>query len=184
MRRLGIPKNQTRVKDKENDFYSTDPQAVFDLLRYEKFQHHITEPSCGNGNIAEVLKHEGYQVDAFDIADRGYGYQKDFFSCKDELEGDVIMNPPYAFAKEHIVHALQYMKDGSKLCALLKIQFLESLKRRDLFEKYPLTRMYVFRRRANVYQNDNRSLGISNVCYCWFVWVKGYKGEPTIRWID
>ena len=30
MRRLGIPKNQTRVKDKENDFYSTDPQAVFD----------------------------------------------------------------------------------------------------------------------------------------------------------
>ena len=38
MRRLGMPKNQTRIKDKENDFYSTDPQAVEDLLRYVKLQ--------------------------------------------------------------------------------------------------------------------------------------------------
>ena len=23
----------------------------------------------------------------------------------------------------------------------------------------------------------------SAVCYCWFVWEKGYKGKPTVDWI-
>ena len=181
MARLGIP---SRSKEKENDFYSTDPQAVYDLLRYEKLSEHVTEPSCGNGNIARVLESRGHKVDAFDLVDRGYGYQKDFLVGSEPIIGDVVMNPPYAHAKEHIMQALRLMQDGSKLCALLKIQFLESLKRRDLFETHNLRHMYVFRRRANVYQNDNRSLGISNVCYCWFVWEKGFKGEPTIRWIE
>lgn len=44
--------------------------------------------------------------------------------------------------------------------------------------------MYVFRKRTNSYRNDDRSLGGSAVCYCWYVWEKGYTGEPTIRWID
>jgi len=22
------------------------------------------------------------------------------------------------------------------------------------------------------------------VCYCWYVWQKGYMGEPRIRWIE
>lgn len=40
-------------------------------------------------------------------------------------------------AQEVVEHALDISKDGCKVAMLLKIQFLESKKRRKLFEKYP-----------------------------------------------
>lgn len=79
---------------------------------------------------------------------------------------------------------MSILKEGGKLCAFLKVQFLESQKRKPLFDAYPLKYMYVFRKRTNSYRNDDRSLGGSAVCYRWYVWEKGYTGEPTIRWID
>lgn len=184
MRRLGIPKNQSRVKDKENDFYSTDPQAVEDLLRYVKLQKKITEPSCGNGNIVKVLESHGHDVVAFDIVDRGCGYVKDFLSDSSVIDGDIVMNPPYKYAQEHIEHGLSVLKDGSKLCAFLKIQFLESKKRKELYDMYPVKYVYVFRKRVNSYRNDDRSCGGSAVCYCWYIWEKGYRGDTIVKWID
>ena len=150
----------------EHDFYSTEPRAVEDLLRYVDLQHKVTEPSCGNGNIANVLLSHGHEVDAYDLIDRGFGYTKDFLSDNTQIDGDIVMNPPYKYAMEHVSHGMSILKEGGKLCAFLKVQFLESQKR------------------TNSYRNDDRSLGGSAVCYCWYVWVKGYTGEPTIRWID
>ena len=31
--------------------------------------------------------------------------------------------------------------------------------------------------------NGEFDLGSSAVCYAWFVWEKGFKGETIIRWI-
>ena len=142
----------------------------------------MTEPSCGN--IAKVLVENGHIVDAFDLVDRGYGYQKDFLSDNSIIDGDVVMNPPYKEAQEHIEHAMSKLKEGAKLCALLKIQFVESLKRKKLFDAYPVKYIYVFRKRTNCYRNDDRTLGGSAVCYCWYVWEKGFKGDTVLRWID
>ena len=46
------------------------------MLRYVDLQHKVTEPSCGNGNIANVLLSHGHEVDAYDLIDRGFGLQK------------------------------------------------------------------------------------------------------------
>ena len=150
----------------------------------EEHDFYSTEPSCGNGNIANVLLSHGHEVDAYDLIDRGFGYTKDFLSDNTQIEGDIVMNPPYKYAMEHVSHGMSILKEGGKLCAFLKVQFLESQKRKPLFDAYPLKYMYVFRKRTNSYRNDDRSLGGSAVCYCWYVWEKGYTGEPTIRWID
>lgn len=167
-----------------NDFYSTDPKAVEDLLRYVQLQNHVTEPSCGNGNIAKVLVSHGHTVNAFDLIDRGYGAVKDFLTDDTMVDGDIVMNPPYQYALEHILHGLQVLKNGNKLCAFLKVQFLESQKRKPLFDQHPPKYVYVFRKRANSYRNDDRTCGGGAVCYCWYIWEKGYTGEPVIRWID
>ena len=143
----------------EHDFYSTEPKAVEDLLRYVDLQHKVTEPSCGNGNIANVLLSHGHEVDAYDLIDRGFGYTKDFLSDNTQIDGDIVMNPPYKYAMEHVSHGMSILKDGGKLCAFLKVQFLESQKRKPLFDAYPLKYMYVFRKRTNSYRNDDRSLG-------------------------
>lgn len=125
-------------------------------MRYVDLQHKVTEPSCGNGNIANVLLSHGHEVDAYDLIDRGFGYTKDFLSDNTQIDGDIVMNPPYKYAMEHVSHGMSILKEGVKLCAFLKVQFLESQKRKPLFDEYPLKYMYVFRKRTNSYRNDDR----------------------------
>lgn len=168
----------------EHDFYSTEPKAVEDLLRYVDLQHKVTEPSCGNGNIANVLLSHGHEVDAYDLIDRGFGYTKDFLSDNTQIDGDIVMNSPYKYAMEHVSHGMSILKDGGKLCAFLKVQFLESQKRKPLFDAYPLKYMYVFRKRTNSYRNDDRSLGGSAVLLCAIVGTYGKKVTQVNQQFD
>lgn len=123
-----------------------------------------------------------------DIVDRGYmgTVVRDFLtSTKDDLNfsPDIITNPPYAMAKEFVEHALDISMDGVKVAMFLKIQFLESKKRYELFKKYPPKKIYVFVNRVNCGKNGVFGKESSAVCYAWFVWEKGYKGLPRVDWI-
>lgn len=95
---------------------------------------------------------------------------------------DIITNVPYRFASEFVEHALDISVDGVKVAMLLKIQFLEGKKRRQLFEKYPPKYVYVFSERIECGKNGVFTGG-SAVCYMWAVWVKDEKSEPIIRWL-
>lgn len=58
-----------------------------------------------------------------------------------------------------------------------------------MFKKYPPKYVYVFSSRQRCamngnfekYANEGESHGA--VAYCWFMWEKGFKGDPVIRWI-
>ena len=54
----------------------------------------------------------------------------------------------------------------------------------ELFKEYPPKRVYVFVNRVNCGKNGVFGKESSAVCYCWFVWEKGFKGKPTIDWIE
>ncbi len=62
-----------------NNFFATHPSVTQDLLRHEKFNIRILEPFCGSGMMAEVIKRNGYKVEAYDLIDRGYGKSWRFF---------------------------------------------------------------------------------------------------------
>ena len=131
---------------------------------------------------------KGYNVQAMDIVDRGYeGTQvKDFLSTtKEDLQfsPDIITNPPFSMATEFAEHALDISMDSVKVAMLLKIQFLETKKRYELFQKYPPKKIHVFVSRINCGKNGVFGKEASAVCYAWFVWEKGYKGLPQIDWI-
>ena len=67
---------------------------------------------------------------------------------------------------------------------LLKIQFLEGKARYKLFQNNPPKYVYVNSTRQTCYINGDMSKKISSApCYCWYIWEKGYTGEPIIRWI-
>lgn len=53
------------------------------------------------------------------------------------FDGDIITNPPYGLATEFAEHAMNIITDGHKVAMFLKIQFLETQKRYELFKKYP-----------------------------------------------
>lgn len=171
-----------------DDYYCTPPQAVEELLKREQFNHYILEPAVGGGSIAAVLVDHNHKVQSMDIVDRGYiGTEvKDFLAtAKDDLNfsPDIITNPPYALAKEFVEHALDISMDSVKVAMFLKIQFLESKKRYELFKKYPPKKIYVFVNRVNCGKNGVFGKESSAVCYAWFVWEKGYKGLPQVDWI-
>ena len=142
----------------------------------------------GGGHIADVLTAHGHEVQAMDIIDRGYAGTevRNFLdTTKDDLRfsPDIITNPPYNIADLFVEHALDISMDSVKVAMLLKIQFLETKKRYDLFRKYPPKKIYVFVNRINCGKNGIFATDSSAVCYAWFVWGRGYSGLPIVDWI-
>lgn len=179
--------NHSDTNRERNDYYATPPYAVEALLDRESFNSYICEPAVGGGSIANVLTSRGHKVQAFDIVDRGYPNTivRDFMSVtKEDLicTPDIITNPPYSIATEFIQHALDISMDSVKIAMLLKIQFLETVKRYELFKQHPPKYIYVFVNRVSCGKNGVFDSG-SAVCYAWFVWERGSKSEPIIRWI-
>lgn len=180
--------NHSKSEREENDYYATPPSSVKDLLDREIFNKRIYEPAVGGGHIADVLTSYGYKVIASDIIDRGYPGTKikDFLTndYKGDIDVDIITNPPYKYAKEFVEKSLKIIKDGNKVAMILKLTFLEGQKRRSMFDKNPPKTIYVYSKRMSCVKNGNFSKKDSSaVAYAWFIWEKGFTGEPVIRWI-
>lgn len=175
----------SKTERAELDYYSTDPDTVRALLNVEKFSSKILEPACGAGAISKVLEAGGYSVTSSDLVNREYGAVKNFFDIQN-FDGDIVTNPPYAFAREFVLHALEVVPTGNKIAMLLRLQFLEGTKRYiSLFKTQPPKYIYCFVKRQNCYKNGTETpWGHSAVAYAWFVWVKGSKTEPILRWLN
>lgn len=182
--------NHSDVEREVNDFYATDPETLEIFLQALnrdgiKLHHKILEPSCGMGHLSEKLKEHGFDVFSTDLINRGYGDSfGDFLDMIKMDNRDILTNPPYKYAEEFTEHSLELLQDGYYCIMLLKIQFLEGQKRRKLFDKFPPKYVYVNSARQTCYINGDMSKKMSSAsCYCWFVWEKGFTGEPIIRWI-
>ena len=172
------------------DYYATDPEAVEKLLELEKFSTYVWECACGEGHISEVLKAHGYKVKSSDIINRGYQGTEiiDFLKVnkediKQDFSRDIITNPPYKFAKEFVEKAIDISMDSTKIAMFLKLTFLESKARAELFKKYPPKTIYVFSERMKCFANGIDDGKSSAVAYAWFIWEKGYTGNPVIKWL-
>lgn len=181
--------NHSDTERADLDFYATDPAAVEKLLEKEKFNSYLWECACGLGHISDVLFLHGFNVYSTDVVNRGYKYQSDTFDFLNaDMHGnhrDIITNPPYSLAKEFVEHALDISMDSVKVAMFLKLTFLEGAKRKGLFDKYKPKTIYVFRNRVDCWKNGIKPQKPSKaVCYAWFVWEKGFKGNPAIKWID
>lgn len=145
------------------DFYATPPEAVKMLLGLEDFSESILEPCCGMGHVGKVLEAHGHRVDARDLIFRGYGRGgMDFLRCDDR--GEVVA-------------------DGHKVAMFLKLTFLEGKARRRLFESAPPRRIWVSSSRLCCAKNGEDFVQ-SCICYAWFVWTKGWRGETVVKWFN
>lgn len=169
-----------------NDYYATDPVAIDKLLTVEDPYPIIWECACGEGHLSERLKKKGFTVFSSDIIDRGYPETQviDFLTAKQPYIGDILTNPPYKYAKEFVLKALELVKPGRKVYMLLRLLFLEGKARYiDLFSRYPPKTIYVFSERISCVKNGKGEFNHGAVCYAWFVWKKGFTGTTEIKWI-
>ena len=180
----------------EYDFYATNPVAVHKLLDHYKFVGKtILEPCVGAGHIANTID-EYYnhtkEITAIDIVDRGYKNTivADFLTYETNKKFDgIITNPPYSLAREFVEKGMELLTDKGQMAMFLKIQFLEGVKKWYFFEKYPPKYIYVFRKRMATWNNGSPfdpktdKPWATTMCHAWFVWEKGSKSEPIVRWL-
>ena len=181
--------NHSTTEREDNDFYATEPKALELLLNIEEFDPYIWECACGKGHLSEVLKKRGYIVKSTDLIDRGYGEGGvDFLHTDETHNGDIITNPPYKYAQQFVEHALELIPEGNRVAMFLKLTFLESQNRRELFNRYPPEYIYVSSSRLQCakggdFETYGKGVGTA-IAYGWFIWRKGFTGEPRVRWFN
>jgi hypothetical protein len=174
---------QHTYKERGDDCYETPACAVEALLKIEQLPKKIWEPACGPGSIVRVLRARGHSVIASDVID---------YDCEDQIfldflkleEGDVgyeciVTNPPYQLAEKFVRQALLF---SPLVIMLLRLAFLESVRRTDILEKSGLARIHVFRNRLPMMHRRgwDGPKASSAMPFAWFVWERGYKGSTTI----
>lgn len=183
--------NHTEHDRQTEDYYATDPKAIDKLLSVETPYPVIWECACGEGHLSSRLKQFGYTVHSSDLIDRGYsdGKEVNFLTAsslpENVVDCDILTNPPYKYAKEFVLKALELINSGRKIFMFLKLTFLEGKSRyNELFKNYPPKTVYVFSERIICAMNGEfQKYPSSAVAYAWFVWEKGFQGNTEIKWI-
>ena len=179
--------------------YETAPVATRALLAHQPLPHGLWEPHCGKGALADLLFDAGHAVYCSDIVDRGYPQQSSTGSflrstgCPQGVDG-IVMNPPFAWAAQHIRHALMICP---YVVALLRLSFLEAgnditeagRARLWCLDQGHLARVFVFRNRLPLMHRDGWSgkRTTNMVPFAWYIFDADHVGATTIErisWID
>lgn len=172
----------------KNDYYATHPDSTKSLLQVEEILYPALEPACGEGHISKLLDGE---VISTDLVDRGYAECLQDFLSNQYTDGEfrtVITNPPFNLFSEFLEESLRV--SSHKVILFGKLQALEGKKRATFLSTTPLEYVYVFKARQQPLRNGSnidpltgKKWASSTMAFAWFVWNKGYKGEPKIRWL-
>lgn len=173
---------------------------MFNLCKFDGYRrHYIWESAAGNGNLSKCLKDNGYNVIASDLKYRGCTDGSiidglDFLQtdpCKkfkglSENPYIILTNPPYSLATEFIERALEILPNGGLYIALMNITYLAGQNRyQRVYRIGCLCEVYVFSKRIECWKNGEKPKdkcgSIAN--YAWYVFRKGYRGNPTIYWL-
>lgn len=185
---LNISPSHSKQRRQDNDFYATQPLAIELLLKiHPSINNRVWECAVGQGHISNILEKNGFTVRKSDLIDRGVLGAEivDFLDCKEIWDGDIITNPPFSMALEFVQHSLDLVKYGNQVIMFLKIQFLESAKRASFFNQNPPKIIYIPSSRLNCARDgDFDKYHSSSAMFCWYVWEKGFKGDPIIKWFN
>lgn len=204
---MGSHSATERAKD---DFYQSSPEianALFECVKagikgnkvYAAGLENtvVIDSSVGTGVLLESFKNKCWSLIGYDIADRGYKFVRvqDWLTVQpgDEAKETwfyrhpkiIVQNPPFKLALEFVQHGLELLNKGELLFSLHRIQFLETRERfAKLYgNKQKPKYVFVFANRVTCVAPDVPNKGQGAMCYAWFMWQKGFRGNTQIKWI-
>lgn len=157
---------------KEADFYPTPAPGTLIMAPLLDLPPgaRIAEPACGSGEMAYVLRHAGYRVDASDIRKTGYGEQIDFLTSPlDRWRGydACCTNPPFREAERFVRRATVLFP---VVALLLKANFFHAGSRIKLWDDCTPTDIRPVAFRLAFLEEER---GSSPLMDCsWFIWDK------------
>lgn len=160
---------------KERDLYETPEWVTRALLPHIPVRiTSVWEPAAATGKMLRVLASRGF-THGSDI-DSGV----DFLAEKTSPCEAIITNPPYAFAQEFIVHALNLTSPHGFVAMLLRTDFDHAKTRQDLFSCHPaFAKKLVLTKRIKWFED---SKGQPSFNHAWFVWDWQHLGLPVLTY--
>lgn len=166
--------------------------ALFDRLELRPGES-IWDPACGSGTIIASAIDHGLVARGTDLIDRSAhcDFEQDFLAdhwpiYEYQLTIDnVVTNPPFKHAIEFVERGLQVAR--RRVVILARLAFLESERRMRFFERTPLSQVMVMGPRismppGHLHTPEADAQG-GQVAFCWLVWDKQHRGDPTIGWL-
>lgn len=170
----------------DKDFYVT-PRSTINALfgNYDIKTGWVLEPCAGNGSICKALR-ENPKWDgslyAVEIREEEQYILSDY--CDDVLIADflqadlnnfaypmpcppktIITNPPFSIAEEVIEKCFEIADDQTEIIMLLRLGFLEAVKRKTFWGKHPNVSLITLSNRPSFTGN-----GTDNSAYGWYIW--------------
>lgn len=180
----------------EYDFYTTPVEDIRRMLRCifkgsnPELPVRVLDPCAGNGAFGKAIAAEfpGWKVTQMDIIQRREpldAVASFLDGVMDGREFDVVMmNPPYYAAKEFIEHALENcIRPDGVVIAFLKLEFLESQQRYELFKRGLLKHIVINVNRVTCWPNDEKPSNGGSNGSGWFIFTKTPTAHPTLEWM-
>jgi hypothetical protein len=179
----GANADGNREKD---DFYPTPPEMTHALLGVETFDGSVWEPACGDGAISREMSEKSIRVVSTDLVDRGYGEPRRDFLFESRMPGDcrhIVTNPPFKLGEQFWEKACSLAP--GKVAFLCRLTWLESIKRAQLFERYPLARVWIcpWRPRLQRGRVATKEDGAGMLAFAWYVRDPAHVGAPQLHWL-
>lgn len=176
----------------KNDLYRTPPIATYLLCKYSNPPKKIVEPCAGYGNIAVELIRNGHDVTCYDLNP----YPESMVPIKTgqsvldlpKVMGydGLITNPPY---NNDIPRKLveKSVKEYNYTAMLLRLTFLEGIKRKYMFDANPPSHMIFFSDRIRFDSKHIESIEKKDqiggmIAYAWFVFDNRVE-NTNIKWV-
>ena len=199
---MGSHSATERAKD---DFYQSSPEIAHALWRcigYGMKNNRRTYPvfvdtlyvdsSVGTGVLLHDIEEQYADTIGYDIVDRGYPdvIIQDWLTVKEipnprNKPKVIVQNPPFKLALEFVQHGLELLNKGELLFSLHRLLFLEGGERFGKLygNKQKPKYVFVFAKRVSCIAPDVPNKGQNAMCYAWFMWQKGFRGNTQIKWI-
>jgi hypothetical protein len=192
LRDIYVGVNQKSENRNANDLYRTPPLATYLLCKYSNPPKKIVEPCAGYANIASELIRNGHEVDCYDLNE----YPEALVPVKTGINAldlpkvlgynGLITNPPYKndFPRLLVEKSIQ---EYDYTAMLLRLTFLEGVRRKSLFDKHPPTQMIFFSDRIRFDSDEiepvekKEQIG-GMVAYAWFIWNR-YEDSTKVKWV-
>lgn len=180
------------LSERGHDLYETPVEATAALIEAEgdRMPHCIWEPACGRGAIVNVLRGVRRIIIASDLVDYSVPITPPGYWGRNFLDqtspplgcdgGGIVTNPPYQLADQFVRHAIRLVP---YVAMLLRLAFLESVRRTDILEGGQLARVHVFRNRLPMLHRDGWAgpRNSSATAFAWFVWERDHKGPAILN---
>lgn len=172
------------------DYYPTPPWATRAFLAeflcprliHRREGVSASDPACGEGHMAHVLKEFFADVTASDVFPYGYGTQADFLHDEVPPAHWIITNPPFNRAADFVRRALDGDRPPAQLglAMLLRLNWLQGLERQSLFNDLPPAMLAIHHDRVPMHKGRWEPAGSTMTAYCWVIWTQ----EHISRWRD